>query len=242
VTIIEENHHLIFVHGQKKVMESSLQKFLSDPDKAMSEFSDRCDINSFFRKITFLSLLLGMPITIYIMVHTLVMLALFFITSPNLRFGISAGVSLIIGVSATIPLYYVFSKPLAQADIIGLLNSKDWRIRTAALRKISEDGMGIDQFMDQIDYSKFYHIPEKYWFARALSQSRNENTIIILHKYLQEPYPNVVCMALYSLGKRNHRASMDLILDLIQSSPQWYVQWYAYKALRRMGWAQPKPR
>ena len=208
----------------------------------MSEFSDRCDINSFFRKITFLSLLLGMPITIYILVHTFFMLALFFITSPSLRFGISAGVSLMLGVSATIPLYYALSKPIAQADIIGLLNSGDWQIRTAALKKISDDGMGIDQFMDQIDYSKFYHIPEKYWFARALSQSRNEKTIITLHKYLQEPYPNVVCMALYSLGKRNHRASNDLILELIQSSRQWYIQWYAYKALRRIGWAQPKPR
>jgi hypothetical protein len=240
VEVLYEKPRLIFAQDQKKIIESSCQDFLSNPDKIMSEFSDRCDINVFFRKITFLSLLFGFPITIYILIHSSMMMALFFISSSKLRYSVSTALCLAIGVSVTLPLYHAFSASPSQADIREHLLTKDWRIRTAALKKISDEGMGIDQFMDHLNYSDFKHIPEKYWFVRALSQSRNKNTINILHGYLIDPNPNVACMALYSLGKLNQHDSVDKIIELIKSSSHWYVQWYAYKALRRMGWTQSK--
>jgi hypothetical protein len=240
VTILGNNQALEFIHNQKKIMEASFQEFLSDPDKIMKDFSTRCDTNAFFRETTFLSLLFAMPITIYILIQSSIMLAMFFVSSPKLRFGVSAVLSLAIGVSASIPLYDAVSKPLAQTDIVAHLRSKDWQTRTAALKKICDEETGIDQFLDLFHDPDFEQIPEKYWFARALSLSRNEKTINILHEYLNDAHPNVICMALYSLGKRKHGGSIDKIIELIQTSDHWYVQWYAYKALRRIGWIQPE--
>jgi hypothetical protein len=240
VSVVEENQRLVFVHNQKKVMESSVRVFLSDPDKIMSNFSSLCDNSFFLRKITFFSLILGFPISVYILLHSAVMMALFFISSPKWRFGISSLLCLAIGMSAAIPLYHDYSRPISESDIAKHLQSKDWRTRTAALKKISDDGLGIDRFLDDIPCAEFTHIPEKYWFVQALSQSRNNHTIDMLNDTLKDPNPNIVCMALYSLGKRNHRQSIGQILGLINTSRHWYVQWYAYKALRRMGWTQPK--
>ncbi|MCU0600137.1 MAG: HEAT repeat domain-containing protein [Desulfobacterales bacterium] len=241
VTVIQENQRLVFLRGQKKIIASTPGAFLSDPDSIMTDFSDRCDINKFFRKTTFMSLLLGLPITIYVLIHSALMLLLFFIPSTKWRFIGASALSLVIGASAFFPLYNSFSTPLPKTEIIEHLGEEDWQIRAAALKRISDDAMEIDHFMDQIKYGDFKHIPEKYWFARGLSQSRNKNAISILYGYLEDPNPNVVCMALYSLGKLKHLESAERIIELINTSPHWYVQWYAYKALRRIGWTQPKP-
>ena len=76
VTVIEENQRLVFIRGQKKIIESTPREFLSDPDNIMSAFSDRCDTNGFFRKTTFMSLLLGLPITIYALIQSALMMLL----------------------------------------------------------------------------------------------------------------------------------------------------------------------
>jgi HEAT repeat protein len=45
-------------------------------------------------------------------------------------------------------------------------------------------------------------------------------------------------MALYSLGKLGKKEDIPIVLDIIKISRNWYVQWYAYKALRNLGWQQ----
>jgi HEAT repeat protein len=82
------------------------------------------------------------------------------------------------------------------------------------------------------------HIPVRYWLARALAVSRKPETYDDLLSFLDDPHPNVVSMAFYALGKRGDRSAIGLILHRIETSRHWYVQWYAYKALRRLGWKQ----
>jgi len=78
----------------------------------------------------------------------------------------------------------------------------------------------------------------RYWFARSLSGSRSEKARSLLLRLLADGRMNVVTMAVESLGKRGDRASIPAIRDRLETSPHWYVQLYAYKALRRLGWRQ----
>ena len=47
-----------------------------------------------------------------------------------------------------------------------------------------------------------------------------------------------VSMAMYSLGKRQDADAVNEIVYRINISDHWYVQWYAYRALKRLGWTQ----
>ena len=52
------------------------------------------------------------------------------------------------------------------------------------------------------------------------------------------PAPNVVSMAYWSLGLRGDRSAAGEILKRLPLSEDWYNQWYAYNALRNLGWKQ----
>ena len=82
------------------------------------------------------------------------------------------------------------------------------------------------------------HISERYWLARALGASRKEETYKELSLLLDDSHSNVVSMAFYALGRRGDKNAIIEILNRIRLSGDWYNQWYAYKALRALGWKQ----
>jgi HEAT repeat protein len=110
--------------------------------------------------------------------------------------------------------------------------------RITALKYIHRNRMDIAGFPDYQNMMESHHIPERYWLAKALGDSRTQETRKFLHQLLDDPHFNVVCMALDSLGRRGNRADIPPILSRIKTSHNWYEQWYAYRALRRLGWRQ----
>jgi hypothetical protein len=240
VTIKEADYQLKFFHDGKMILESTPATFVADPEKTMSEFSQKCDHNSFFRKITFMSLVIGLPILTYMLLHAAIMLMLFFLPWNRIKSLLSGILCLLLSVVLTLPLYRNRTGSLPESEIIHFLSSNNWRDRTAALKKISDENIEIDQYKGNFNDTDFQRIPEKYWFAKALSTSKSENTYNLLLSYLNDPNPNVVCMALYSLGKRDQTNAIGMIVSMIKSEKNWYIQWYAYKALKRMGWTQSR--
>jgi hypothetical protein len=47
-------------------------------------------------------------------------------------------------------------------------------------------------------------------------------------------------MAFHALGYVGSVKDISLIMEKMNQSDNWYEQWYAYKALRRLGWKQRK--
>jgi HEAT repeat protein len=84
------------------------------------------------------------------------------------------------------------------------------------------------------------HIPERYWLVKALGVSRQPETYKDLMRFVDDPHPNVVRMAFDSLGQRGDTSAINVIMKRIETSDHWYEQWYAYKALRKLGWKQAK--
>jgi HEAT repeat protein len=79
---------------------------------------------------------------------------------------------------------------------------------------------------------------ERYWLVRTLGVSRRERTYRDLLGFLHDPQLNVVTMAYYALGRRGDRRAVPVILERIRTSRHWYEQWYAYRALKALGWVQ----
>jgi HEAT repeat protein len=74
--------------------------------------------------------------------------------------------------------------------------------------------------------------------AKALGESQDPGTYEDLLTLLNDPHPNVVSMAFGALGQRGDRRAVKEILKRIERSDHWYNQWYAYRALRDLGWKQ----
>jgi HEAT repeat protein len=47
-------------------------------------------------------------------------------------------------------------------------------------------------------------------------------------------------MAFSALGQRGDRRAIAEIKQRIETSDDWYSQWYAYKALKALGWRQSR--
>jgi HEAT repeat protein len=129
---------------------------------------------------------------------------------------------------------------ISAENLLEALTSKDWQTRVAALKFIDEKGLEISRFKSYPQLLAKSHIAERYWLAKTLGNSENPATYDDLLNFLNDPHPNVVSMALYAIGKRGNRDVVDKILQLIATTDSWYIQWYAYRALRSIGWRQTK--
>jgi HEAT repeat protein len=142
---------------------------------------------------------------------------------------------------ALLGIFYLGKAESIKAEALpDAMASARWQTRVAALETICEERMEIANFQAYQQMLASPHIPERYWLAKTLGASRNAETYDHLIFLLNDPHPNVVCMAFYSLGQRGDGSAVPQILDGIRTSDHWYEQWYAYRALRRLGWRQTK--
>ncbi|NOY69527.1 MAG: HEAT repeat domain-containing protein [Deltaproteobacteria bacterium] len=238
LVLVEKNSELAFFHGGKKLLVAPVHKFLSDPKKFLSMFSDKCDTNVFFRKFTFFSLLCALPFIFYLMVHFLFCTLFLWIKNPRARDVWAAVSCLVLGLAFILPLYRLPVDQVPKKELKQKLASSAWPEQRAALKTIEESGFDPMRYANAKALAKSPHVPVRYWLARALGNSRQPEAGKILKQMFYDPSPNVVCMACYAMGRRHYSVVRPLILELIVRSDHAYVQWYAYKALRKTGWIQ----
>ena len=126
---------------------------------------------------------------------------------------------------------------LAQA-----LESERWQRRVAALKIVRQKGIDVADFPAYQAIRSSPHIAERYWLVNALGASRHPGTYKDILAFLDDPHPNVVCIAFHALGQRGETRAVDEIIKRIETSDHWYEQWYAYKGLRSLRWKQRKSR
>lgn len=232
------NKTLFFRNSGKIVLKTTLTEFLFLPHKILHEFSSKSDRNSFFREFTLLSLLVGFPITLYVMLYTLLhVISRFFLGSKSSSI-LASILCLLAGVATLACFHFNKVENLNWKDLAGALESESRWKRVAALKTIDRKGIEIGRFKAYLKIIESPNIVERYWLVRALGVSRQPETYKQLLLFLDDPHTNVVCMALYSLGRRGNRESAKRIMNKLETSSHWYEQWYAYRALRKLGWNQ----
>jgi hypothetical protein len=238
--VIQVNDDLVFEHKGNSILRMASEDFFSDPGAVIKEFAQKTDRHAFFRQITFLFLLTGFPLAIYILLHGLISLVcnLFL----NLRVSTIFASLLCFGLSLSLMILFQLNRNprLAVNNLTEALNADSWQMRVAALKIIDEKRLKINRFAAYPKLLASPHLPERYWFVRTLANSRSAITYRDLLTFLEDPHPNVQSMAFYALGKRGNRQAVDEIIKKIKTANNWYSQWYAYRALRALGWKQTK--
>ena len=129
------------------------------------------------------------------------------------------------------------------SQLAARLASDDWQQRSAALQYIYQHQIDLNLYQAKSDSSRQMaqmitstHIAERYWYGMALSFSSAPSADDDLQLLLQDEQINVVCAALNAIGRRGEKNLIVPVKNLLLDSKHWYVQWYAYTALQRMGW------
>ena len=269
LVVHEEGGLLLFQHMGKTILQTNVQEFLGSPGKVLGQFSSKTDRCSPFRRFTLLSLLVGLPLAFYTLCFGLFFLVTSFVLlsvsyllrhpsspspqpsppiwgrgqgegSPRISAWIASILCLFLG---TWLFYYVEGGVKEESlDPAQSLASDRWETRVAALKLIEQKRLEVGDFEAYPRLIKSHHTAERYWFVRTLGSSRKSSTYRDLLSFLDDPRPGVVSMAFYSLGQRKDSRAIPEILKRIETSDDWYNQWYAYKALRNLGWKQSRSR
>jgi len=236
--IVQADSMLSFKHKGNEVFQATSKEFLAMPGKVLWDFSEKVDKYPIFRQVTIFSITIGFPLTLYVILFAILRLALQFFVRPTAASVIASTICLLIGLASFAP--FRFGRvPIDDAmDLSEALESESWQQRVAALRKVQNKGEEIGDFQAYRRLLVGPYTPERYWLAKALGASRDPKTHQDLLFLLDDPHPNVVTMAFLALGRRGSIRDVEEILKRIKTSGHWYKQWYAYRALKRLGWKQ----
>ncbi len=238
--IIQKEDNLVFRSGELTIFQIPLNQFLSNSQKMLQKFSQQIDCNAPFRQFTFLSLLVGFPVLIYMVLHA-VLYYLFFLFLDRKAAALAASIMcLLSGILVLVYFQSNRSGNISIKDISQALESGNWQTRVAALKTIQQEKLEIADYRAYPQLLKSRIPQERYWLARTLAFSRQSSTYNDLLTFLNDKNTNVRCMAFYSLGLRRNPSAIKPILERIKISDNWYSQMYAYNALRSLGWKQKK--
>jgi len=240
LTIRKEGKTLIFENGGEVILRTTANDFLSAPANILKQFSSEMDRYPLFRQFTFLSLLIGFPITLYLFLYIIILFLLSRFLDLRASSVTAAILCFLSGILLLIPVWLGNAGNIDKNHLDKFLESARWQDRVAALKIIRQHWVDVAGFPSYKRMLSSPHIPERYWLTKALAVSRNAETRKDLSALLDDPSPTVASMAFQALGRRGDSRAVKEILKRIESSDHWYTQWYAYKALKALGWKQAR--
>ena len=236
----QATHITISDSQQKPILTVSAQELFDHPKPVLQRYSDRKDRNRIFRKLTLLCLLIGFPLVLYSIIFSLLVALPSLVLPLRLSVVIATGVCVVIGLLLLSPVYLGHSATQSSQNPILDLASPSYATRIAALRRVCRNKQDISTVSASQALEASPFIAERYWLARSLANARHPQATAMLQRLASDPVPIVACQALLAMGKRKDQAVIPQIINQINTTPAWYIQMYAYRALRTLGWVQPR--
>jgi hypothetical protein len=231
---------LKLIDGHRTVFQVSEKELLARPGEVLTRYSRELDHNGVFRKLTLTCLLLGFPLVLFTFLFSFLSCLPDLFLTVNLSNVIAAVVCILVGGILLVPVYQGHSAPPAAADPAAALTTASATARIAALRQACDDRRDVFRQARKQGLEKSPHVAVRYWLARSLANSKHPGARAMLLDLADDPAPVVACQALWALGQRKDRQTIPEIVERIDASSHWYIQMYAYRALRTLGWVQPQ--
>jgi len=199
--------------------------FYADPVKVFRAFSTEADPFGPLRSLTWFALFTAFPLLFYLIFH-----ALFTLIAGCVRPMPTAARIATVGVASSALIFVIL---LA----VGLSLPTQTTQALDALSKTKEKGPSAEEVISRAAVHPSTLV--RYRAAMAAHRIRNPNVKKnILTGLSQDPDTNVVCQALGAMGQTRDRRYLKPLEEAVRTRPEWYVQWYGYRAMRRLGWHQ----
>jgi hypothetical protein len=234
------NDNLIVKYRNNPILKISFKEFFANSDKAIREFARKSDGYAFFRLFAFFCLLAGFPLAVYVIMHGLLSLACSLLINLRTSLVVASVLCFAVGLFLIFSFHLKRDQQVSVGNLEEALNANQWQRRVAALKRIDEKNLDVKRFQAYPRLLTSPYIAERYWLVKALADSRDSTAYKDLLTFLNDPNLNIRTMSLYALGKMGNRQAIDQVMHVLETSDDWYIQWYAYRALRSLGWKQKK--
>ena len=239
--VLRQNQgRLEMVQAGRVITESSVGELLSQPGAVLERFSVKADRHSLFRLFSFYGLLFGFPILLYIGLFALTRALCGLLVNQRRSALLASAACLLLGIIIWGYFQYGRVDATAAQDFAPSLASKNWRTKVAALRQFRSMGLDVMQIPEYDSLKKSTQVPVRYWLVEALGTSKNPNAFNDLSLFLDDPSLNVRTRACQVLGLSKDQRAVPILVERLNRSDEWYFQWYAYKAMKVLGWNQAK--
>ena len=236
----DDGDRLTLARGARPVWEGAIGRFLSDPGRAASDISVRTDRFTVFRAAVYFGVLLAFPITLYVVLFALVRVVCGIAFTERRAEAAAAILCLLVGFAALADFHLSREGPPPSDATAAALESDRWQRRVAALKASQARRWDVCAGPGYAAKLGSPYPQERYWLARALAASPNPQASADLIRLMDDPQVNVRTMAVQALAQRRDPRAVQPILNLLKTSQEWYVQLYAYRALRTLQWDQTR--
>jgi hypothetical protein len=236
--IVKQENKMFFKHRGKEVIRTTVKDFLAGPGNVLQTFSMKTDRLALFRNFILISLLAGLPLSVYIGIYSMFRLISSFLSSSTASAVAASIACVLIGIALVFMLESSKEGEIGVNGLAAALESERWQTRVAALKVLEKNGLEVSNYGAYERMLESPYVAERYWLAKALGVSNRPATLKDLTAFLDDPHTNVVCMAYSALGKRADRSYIQEIIFRLKLSDNWYEQFYAYNALMEIGWRQ----
>ncbi len=240
LTVKNDGGLLTLSHWGHDILQCRVEDFLAKPLVWLQRFSLKIDRHGLFRQMIYISLLVGLPLFIYALCCSLTHMLLGRMGVSEKKGDIATPILVVLGgiVLSVILAFHSTGSTGIRQNFVQSLSSPHVRVRLAVLKNIDKQRLNIADFQGYAGLLKSPHVAERYWAVRVLAFARGRHVRQLLLSFLDDPHPNVVCQALYALGKRGDKRVVPEIIHQITTSDHWYIQWYGYRAVKQLGWKQ----
>lgn len=228
----------VLTSRNKTVLKVSISEFMKNPQKYLEEFSKRVDRYAWLRYITNISLNFGLPLMLYVVFFSIFTGLASLFLSQNKSAALTALVCFVFGLGIYVHLAGITARTQSEIPIDELLASDLFAMRITGLRIAYAQERDVYDHPSYKNMLKSPKMVERYWLAKALGMSRQPGAHKDLLALLDDPSPNVVCQALWSLGMRGDPRAIGCVLEVMNTSSHIYEQLYAHNALERLSWRQ----
>ncbi|MDJ0783461.1 MAG: HEAT repeat domain-containing protein [Desulfosarcinaceae bacterium] len=233
---------LVLSDGRGRSHPVTLEDLPQRLPEALRHFSRETDDKSFLRSLTFYGLLLGFPLCLYFSIYTTLALVTQPMAGPRGSLWTAGAGCLLLGAIAWWPVNAGRIASVEATEVGAALASDSLPRRLDALRLIHDQQLEITGFPQYRSLIGAGGIAERYWLARALGVSREQDTYADIIGLTKDDHPNVVCQAYYALGRRGNSSAIPVLIAQLRTSTHWYAQWYGYRSLKALGWRQTASR
>jgi hypothetical protein len=235
-----EKLQLVSASGRRTVV--TAEELRTRPDQVLRFFSNATDRFASLRRMTLAGLFTGFPVLLFVTVYGMLHLPARLAMEPARATLTVSAICLVIGALLFLPMLNAHPLAVTPQNIDSALAAEQWPPRVAALRYIARHKLEIAAHPGYRNLLASPLVVERYWLARAMAGSRNAETYARLLPMIRDPHPNVVCQAFYALGEMGRRSAIGPVMQRLKELDHWYAQWYAYRALRKLGWRQSPSR
>jgi hypothetical protein len=242
VFIKHRHSELLFFKNNRFIFKKKIAEFFKSPSGIMHEFSDKTDHQKFLRKATFIALIFGFPLFFFLLFHETILLLLGFFLKIKWSQLLTVTAGIVFALYLLVTFTDVCSNRTSLSNDLKKpeLSRQDRDTKTTVKLLRTMYGNKID-IGSQPDYEKTglnSSIAIRYWFVRLLGISKSEASYDLIFTFLRDENPNVTCMAIQALARRGKQKAIPTLINILKLSNHWYVQWYAYEALKKLGWKQ----